>query len=91
MITIRKRNEQRIEEVINLTFSKISKRFATVDHHPCFGIIVPSKKRYLLACSTEEQTIDLYTKLANLKNEIKNKHDQSIDKDYRDIIEEASN
>lgn len=74
MVTIRKRNESKIEEVINVTYSKMSKRFANVDHHHCFGLILPSSKKYLFAGRNEGETIDLYNKITNLRKDIKIKY-----------------
>jgi hypothetical protein len=33
-----------------------------------FGIIIPSKKKYLLATRTENETSDFYSKIAKLRN-----------------------
>lgn len=74
MVTIRRRNEAKIEEVINVTYSKMSKRFASVDHHHCFGLILPSSRKYLFAGSSEAETIDLYNKITSLRKDFKAKY-----------------
>lgn len=95
MVTIRKRNESKIEEVINVTYSKMSKRFANVDHHHCFGLILPSSKKYLFAGRNEGETIDLYNKITNLRKDIKIKYNlesgERGSKEYREIAEERDN
>lgn len=38
------------EEVVNLTHSSIAKRISKMDKYHGFGLIIPAKKKYYLAC-----------------------------------------
>lgn len=67
MITIKNIKESRISEIVNLTHSRISNNFSKIDNYHCFGVIVPSKKKYFFACKTAQDTISLYAVITKLK------------------------
>lgn len=76
LLTYRKQKEIKIEEIINITYSRLSKKLTKVDKYHSMGVIAPSNKRYLFACSTEDKSLDFYNKIITLRNQIKKKHDE---------------
>ena len=74
LLAIRKTREGQPEEAVNLTHSRISKKVTLFGKYHGFGIIIPSKRKYLLACRTEPETLALYAKIARLRNEIRARH-----------------
>lgn len=53
MMTISHTNSKKIEEIINLSFSRLTSKCSAADHHIFFGLIVPSGKKYLIAAVNE--------------------------------------
>ncbi len=74
LMGIRRGKEGKAEEVINLTHSSISKRIARIDKHHGFGLIIPSRRKYYLACHNEADALALYSAIIRLRNEVRTKN-----------------
>jgi hypothetical protein len=53
MMTISHNSSNKIEEIINLSFSRLTTRCSARDRYTFFGLIVPSGKKYLIAAADE--------------------------------------